>query len=608
MLQPTIRALVVEDNPGDAELATLRLSDSRRVHFEVARATCLREATSWLARHDCDVTILDLNLPDSQGLDTLRALRAAEPLVAVVVVSGAVDEPLRTAADALAEAEVICKSQLDSGLFASTILYVVERNRARDRQQQLEKILDVHPDAVVVVDHQGVLEYVNNQALAFFERTRDELARDRMTFAARDGSAVELRVTRPSGEKVGEMRVVEFDWCGEPSFLASIRDITVQRNLEMQLLMSDRLVSLGTLAAGVAHEINNPLAALLANAGIALQQATTLAHSTDKAADLVECLRDVREAADRIRQIVRDLKMFSRAEEDSRELCAIAPLLDSVIRMAWPEIQHSARVVKEYGEIPPVYASESRLSQVFLNLLVNAGQAIPPGRAEQNEVRVTTRLATDGRVAIDVRDTGPGIPDDVKRRLFTPFFTTKPVGSGTGLGLAICQRIVRSLGGDIVLESQVGYGSCFTVILPAAPHEVSSGRGSMSSELPAPRRKSRLLVIDDDAMILKSVARVLKADHEVTCLSSAAVALRQLEGGARFDLVLCDLMMPDMTGMEFHDALQRVAPELMGSVVYMTGGAFVPAVREFLDRVPNQRVEKPFDPQGLRVLLSGMSR
>lgn len=608
MLQPTIRALVVEDNPGDAELATLRLSDSRRVHFEVARATCLREATSWLERHDCDVTILDLNLPDSRGLDTLRAVRAAEPLVAVVVVSGAVDETLREAANALAEAEVICKDQLDSGLFASTILYVVERNRARDRQQQLEKILAVHPDAVVVVDHRGALEYVNTQALAFFERTRDELAQEPLLFAARDGAAVELRVTRPGGDKVGEMRVVEFDWCGEPSFLASIRDVTLQRNLEMQLLMSDRLVSLGTLAAGVAHEVNNPLAALLANAGIALQQATTLSHTTDKAADLVECLRDVREAADRIRQIVRDLKLFSRAEEDSRDLCSIAPLLDSVIRMAWPEIQHSARVVKEYGNVPPVHASESRLSQVFLNLLVNAGQAIPPGRAEHNEVRVTTRVLADGRVAIDVRDTGPGIPDDVKRRLFTPFFTTKPVGSGTGLGLAICQRIVRSLGGDITLESQVGHGTCFTVVLPAAPLEFGISRGSMSSELPAARRKSRLLVIDDDAMILKSVARVLKADHEVICLSSAAVALQQLEAGARFDLVLCDIMMPDMTGMEFHDALQAVAPELLSSVVYMTGGIFVPNVREFLDRVPNQRVEKPFDPQGLRVLLSGMVR
>ena len=239
---------------------------------------------------------------------------------------------------------------------------------------------------------------------------------------------------------------------------------------------------------------------------------------------------------------------------------------------------------------------------------MNAGQAIPPGRAEQNEVRVTTRVLGDGRVAIDVRDTGPGIPDDVKRRLFTPFFTTKPVGSGTGLGLAICQRIVRSLGGDITLESQPGHGTCFTVVLPAAPLELSISRGSMSSELPAPRRKSRLLVIDDDAMILKSVARVLKADHEVICLSSAAVALQQLDAGARFDLVLCDIMMPDMTGMEFHDALQAVAPELLSQVVYMTGGIFVPNVREFLDRVPNQRVEKPFDPQGLRVLLSGMVR
>jgi signal transduction histidine kinase len=418
---------------------------------------------------------------------------------------------------------------------------------------------------------------------------------------------VELRLIRPDGDRVGEMRVTEFEWFGERAFLAAIRDVTNQRNMEMQLLTSDRLVSLGTLAAGVAHEINNPLAAVLANVDLALRDAAALSEPSPVHPELMSELRDARDAAERIRHIVRDLKVFSRTEEDARTAVDVRRILDSVARMAGNEIRHRARLVKEYREVPAVMANESRLSQVFLNLLVNAAQAIPEGKAEDNEIRIVTRRGAEGRVCIDIKDTGCGIPEAARARLFTPFFTTKPVGSGTGIGLAICQRIVRAFGGELSFESRVGEGTCFTVGLPGAETEAEAEeRPGPPPSAPQLRRRGRVLVVDDDPMIIQSIRRVLSGQHELVCHDRAESALGLLRAGQRFDVILCDLMMPEVTGMEFCGRLVELDPVQAERVVLMTGGAFTTQAREFLDASPYQRVEKPFDVPGLRALINSL--
>ena len=599
-----VKTLVVEDNPGDAERTAIGLEGCEKVAFDVATVGSLAAAEEWLREHPCDLALVDLNLPDSTGVGTVRALKRLDTELPVVVVSGLAGDLLSSGELRDTVEEVIPKDEVTGRLFANSVLYVVERNRARRQHLQLERILAATPDAVVVVDRQGVIKYLNDQALAFFERTREELSSERLLFAAKEGEAAELRVSRPTGEKVGEMRVVEFEWDGQPSFLAAIRDITRQRNLELQLLTSDRLVSLGTLAAGIAHEINNPLAALLANLSVASQQATNAAGSR---AELLEVLGDAREAGERIRQIVRDLRTFSRVEDDDRTPINVHRILDSVARMAWTEIRHSATVRKDYGDVPLVNVNEPRLSQVFLNLLVNAGQAIGPGHADHNQIRIVTRVAFDGRVAIDFHDTGPGIPPEVQRRLFTPFFTTKPVGSGTGLGLAICQRIVRGLGGEITFESEVGRGTVFTVLLPPAIGEAPSQPVCPADDLPTEPERRRVLVIDDDLVILRSLNKVLRTEHDVTCFERASRALEVLLRGERFDVILCDLMMPEMTGMEFYARIEQALPAQAPRVVFMTGGAFTLEAREFLEKVPRHRLEKPFDLQGLRALIRSVA-
>jgi CheY-like chemotaxis protein len=275
--------------------------------------------------------------------------------------------------------------------------------------------------------------------------------------------------------------------------------------------------------------------------------------------------------------------------------------------MAWNEIRHRARLVKNYGKTPPVQASESRLGQVFLNLVVNAAQAIAEGDAENNEIRISTSVDPGGSVVIEIADTGPGMPPEVLVRLFTPFFTTKPMGVGTGLGLSICHRIVTGFGGSIDVKSEVGKGTAFRIALPPARAEVPEEAPSEPPGMGA-RRRGRILVVDDEPTLARAIQRTLSAEHDVVALGSAEEALDRIRAGERFDVILCDLMMPQMTGMDLHAELSRVAREQAGQMIFVTGGAFTPRARAFLDETPNQRIEKPFHPLHLRALINDRIR
>jgi PAS domain S-box-containing protein len=391
---------------------------------------------------------------------------------------------------------------------------------------------------------------------------------------------------------------------GKPvRMLGALVDVSEREEMRTRLALADRMASVGTLAAGVAHEINNPLAYVIANLDYARQHLATPAEGgAVKEGEMPEALKEAREGAERVRLIVKDLKMFSRPDDERMELVDVRRAIDSAAAMAWNEIRHRARLVKEYQLVPSVYANEARLGQVFLNLLVNAAHAIPEGAADRNEIRVRTRLDEQGRIVIEVRDTGVGIPEELRPRILEPFFTTKPVGVGTGLGLSICHSIIKSLGGELRFESEPGRGTMFQVLLHP-PQEVRRQKGT---EKPVPQvgRRGRVLLVDDEQMVLNAMKRTLSTEHEVRPFNRAKAALEWLEQGEPWDLILCDLMMPEMTGWEFHAALSQRWPERAGDIVFVTGGAFTDGARDFLGRVTNLRMEKPFDPRALRELVS----
>jgi PAS domain S-box-containing protein len=383
--------------------------------------------------------------------------------------------------------------------------------------------------------------------------------------------------------------------------VAVLRDITEEKATQTRLLVADRMASIGMLAAGVAHEINNPLAAVVANLEMAATALQKLLHKPQAPAELGELakmLDEANEAGARVRRIVADLRVFARAEADVTGAVNIHEVLESVLRLAKNDLRHRARVVHEYAaDVRFVEGNESRLSQVFLNLVMNAVQALPTGQAEKNEIRIRTRAAPNGRVVITVADTGDGISADAMQRLFVPFFTTKAVGLGTGLGLSICQRLVTACGGEIHAESRPGEGATFHVTLRAAAQPAPEAR------VPAPAepdrepssRRGKILMIDDEPVILNILTRALGERHDCASTTRASDALARLRAGEHFDLILCDLMMPAMDGKEFHVQLSQFAPEHARRMVFLTGGAFTPALQAFLAEVPNERINKPFD-------------
>ncbi|MFZ5891656.1 MAG: ATP-binding protein [Myxococcota bacterium] len=373
---------------------------------------------------------------------------------------------------------------------------------------------------------------------------------------------------------------------------------------------ADRLMALGTLAAGIAHDINNPLTYVL---GSLEYVERALSEARDQEAGgtavlgqgMVEALMNAREGAERVRHIVRDLMTFARPIADTKQLVDVESVLDSMVSLAWNEIRHRARLVKRYARVPAVEGDESRLGQVFLNLIVNAAQAIDAGALPDGAITLSTAVEGD-HVVIEVADTGTGIEKTDLPHVFEPFFTTKPAGKGNGLGLTICRTIVASHGGDIRVSSDDGKGSTFRVSLPVAKR-VPTQRDEAPTSSDARAKRSRILVIDDEPLLGQTLTYAFAGRHDLVLATSGREAIRRLGEDADYDLVLCDLMMPDVSGPKVFEVVEQEHPELVPRFAFMTGGAFTERAQEFLERYPGRRIDKPFTISEIEQLLADLA-
>jgi signal transduction histidine kinase len=395
-----------------------------------------------------------------------------------------------------------------------------------------------------------------------------------------------------------------------------IRDATDEREREIGRLQSEKLASIGMLAAGVAHEINNPAAFVLANIE-ALTGHMRLIE--DKLREIPEMdaarpalsnvlfeasaiLQESKEGMARIQRIVRDLGSFSHADEDVSVPMSVNTAVESALTMLRNELKYRARVEQDLRATRLVLASAPRLGQVFLNLISNAVQALEEADVKRNLVRV--RSYDDGDyVVVEVTDNGPGIAPDAAPRIFESFFTTKPRGMGTGLGLPISLGIVRSLGGEIIVDSRPGDGATFRVRIPATAAAPPARRQLPDTTPSRVFSRRRILAVDDEALLLKAYRRMLSDAHDLVIALGGHEALGLLQKDAGFDVVLCDLQMPEMSGMELHAAVIKRYPALADRFVFVTGGAFSGDARRFLEDSVPAVIQKPFNVDDLMSLV-----
>jgi signal transduction histidine kinase len=498
----------------------------------------------------------------------------------------------------------------------------VRRDAFAISHERLRHAVNHAPLVIFAVDRRGAFTLGEGSALAKLGISPGQLTGQSLFEVYRDHPGIVSNVKRAlAGESftdLVELGPLVFEtWYApiagpEGGVLGVATDVTERRRMQATLLSAERMVAVGTIAASVAHEINNPLSYVIACIELLIREQAPIAELgsrlTARYANDPDVARfvagihkarepfdNIRDGVERMRLIARDLRTFARVDDHDLTPIDVRDVLRSAIRMASNETRYRATVVTEFAPVPWVMGSEPRLAQVFLNLLVNAAQAFPDAAGPSAcEIRIVTSTDGTGAAVVEVRDNGPGIDALVLARIFEPFFTTKPVGVGTGLGLSVCRNIVHSYGGEIAASSEAGKGSTFRVRLPATavPPPASSRRDLAT----APSRRARVLVIDDDKVLGNAFRMTLERDFDVQIASSGAQALELLAEEGGYDFVFCDLMMPEMSGMDVFAELSRRLPEVAAKVLFMTGGVYSPEVRTFIARVPNRCLQKPFDP------------
>lgn len=403
-------------------------------------------------------------------------------------------------------------------------------------------------------------------------------------------------LTKPVDPQILQTRLV----VAERTIAQAARRAAERRDMQSRLVFADRMASVGTLAAGVAHELNNPLMYVLSNLHLTREELETPHDGgwLDRAKQQVD---EAIHGAVRMQNVVRDLKTFSRVDDEQRGNVDVGGVLESSINMCWNQVRHRATLERDIEPTPLIEVNESRLGQVFLNLLINAAQAMPESNVERNRIVVRTFTDAEGSAVIEVIDNGAGIDPETRSHIFDPFFTTKGVAEGTGLGLSICRNIIQSAGGSIDAESEVGKGTTFRVKLPP------SKRSYVPAVTQAPPvieagSDAHVVVVDDEPLVGRSIRRALRS-HQVKIFLTGREAIEALCGDEPCDVVFCDLMMPGVDGIEVFRRVAACRPDIASRFVFMTGGAFTPEAREFVKQTPLVCLEKPFELHQIRDLV-----
>lgn len=616
MAEHSINVLLVEDSPADVRLLLEFLKEVPTNPFQVTQCDRLETALNNLADSRFDIILLDLTLPDSIGLETLVKIHRQVPAIPVVVLTGLDDEIITLRAMQEGAQDYLVKGQVTGDLLARSLRYAIERQRAEQKIRQQAALLDIATDAILVRDLSHCIVYWNKGAERLFGWTAEE---------AIGKNANQLLYRKPSpqlrealnevitkGEWLGELQkitqsdqevTVESRWTlvrdetGQPKSILTVdTNITEKKLLEAQFFRAQRLESIGTLASGISHDLNNILTPILAAAQLLPLKLKNLDDRSQLLLQLLET--NARRGADLVKQVL----SFTRGVEGKRVLLQTRHLISEIEKILRETLPRAIAVEIEVpNDLWTVVGDSTQIHQVLINLCVNARDAMPLGgvltisATNQWLTETDKRLNLEAQIGpycvLSVTDTGAGIAAEILDRIFEPFFTTKELGSGTGLGLSTVVGIVKSHGGFITVASQLGKGTEFKVFFPAvmiresapiADPELHQGNNHL------------ILVVDDEAPVREST-RIMLEDYNYQVLT-AGDGIEAIETYSKhhhdIHLVLIDLMMPLMDGPTTVLTLKRINPDV--EIVAMSGLSSRGMVADAANAGVQRFLSKPF--------------
>lgn len=586
MENQSISVLLIEDNPGDARLLRELLLEVTYVDMNLEQVDCLGEGLQRLSQASFDVILLDLFLPDSQGFETFNRLRHHEREVPIVVTTGLNDETLALRAVQEGAQDYLMKEQLTGELLVRSIRYAIERKRAEQKIRQQAALLDIATDAILVRDLDNQIVFWNKGAERLYGWTVEEAIGQKTHEFLYKNPSLQLQTAQTTlmqrGEWQGELNqvtrsgqeiTVESRWTlvqdndqKPKSILVVSTDVTEKKQLEAQFFRAQRIESIGTLASGIAHDLNNILTPVLATAQLLKMKLTNLDERSQRMLEVLEI--NTKRGAELVQQVL----SFARGVEGKQTIIQIRHLIREIQQIIQETFPKSVEINTEIAEdLWTVTGNATQLHQVLMNLCVNARDAMPMGGVIKISARnVTidgnyTRTNLDAKegnyIAVTVSDTGVGISSEIIDRIFEPFFTTKDLGKGTGLGLSTTLGIIKSHRGFAVVTSTVGEGTQLTIFLPAV---LAPGDRTIATSDNLTGENELILVVDDEVAVREVTQVSLEAyNYRVitACNGVEAISL-YAQYKDEVKLVLVDMMMPSMDGPTAIRTLQKIDPQI----------------------------------------------
>jgi len=625
--------LVVEDDEALLSLVQKHLSHADINTKGVPNGT---EAICWIANNPVTLILLDYNLPDMTGKQFIKTLAERQHSVPFIVMTGHGDEIIAVEMMKLGARDYVVKDRTFIDMLPRVVNSVLEQldtekrlaeaeETLRESKERYRNLFESVSDGIIAIDKYGNIFDVNRKVEEIFDYQRDEMigtsfneisifdSKDRQRLLDKFSEAIEgkvipeieLEITRKDGSKAfveANTTLIKKD-NGIEGTVAIIRDITErkqaegrEKQLEQELNLASRLASIGQLAAGVAHEINNPLTGVIGFSHLML--------SRDIPNDMKQDLQVIHSEAQRVARIVENLLIFARQHKTGREYVAVNDITTRVLELRAYEMKVNNIEVETQldPDLPLTTANAGQLQQVFLNIVLNAEYFMTKAHNKGKLLVKTERI--DGKIRASFIDDGAGISPENLDKIFNPFFTTKEVGKGTGLGLSICHGIITQHKGRIYAQSESGKGATFVIELPIVAEPAQAGKARVTKKEPQKPRGAKILVVDDEAAILTFLHRLLTdMGHSVETINNADTALERLNT-ERYSLILLDIKLPGMSGIELYQQIEKMAPALTRRVMFITGDVMEGTTRSFLEKAGVPHITKPLDIEELKKMIN----